>query len=143
MGYKFLEGLAIADVAVEATGKSIDQAFAQAALAMFDVQTNVKKIPHKISKTVKIKSEDKKSLLFDWLSKLIYMRDIERMFFSKFEVKIKKIHDKTFELDATIYGDRIDVREHEMRTEVKGISYTMMEIQEAKNLCKIRFVLDV
>jgi SHS2 domain-containing protein len=142
MSFKFLEGMATADVAVEATGKTLEDAFAQAALALFEVQTNVKKVKPDVPKEIEIKSEDKKSLLFDWLSKLLYLRDIQRMFFSKFEVKIKKLNND-FQLNAIAYGERIDIKEHEMKTEVKGISYTQMEIQEKHGKARIVVVFDV
>jgi SHS2 domain-containing protein len=142
MPFKFLEGIAIADVAIEATGKTLEEAFAEAALAMFEVQTDTKKVEHSISKRIEIKSEDKKSLLFDWISELIYLRDIEDMFFSKFDVEIGKLDDK-FRLIANAYGEKIDVKKHELRTEVKGVSYTQMEIEEKSDECKIRFILDV
>jgi SHS2 domain-containing protein len=142
MSFKFLEGIATADVAIEATGKTIEEAFAEAALAMFEVQTNTRKVKPLISKKVEIKSEDKKSLLFDWLSKLIYLRDIEKMFFKKFDVKIKQI-DNNFRLDAVIYGEKIDIEKHELKVEVKGVSYTQMEIQERPGKAKIKVILDV
>jgi len=138
MSFKFLEGIATADVAIEATGKNLEEAFAEAALAMFEVQTNTKKVKPSISKNVSIKSEDKKSLLFDWLSRLIYLRDVEKMFFSRFDVKINKL-----KLDAKIYGEKIDRKKHEIKIEVKGVSYTQMKIEEKPNECKIRVVLDV
>ena len=138
MSFKFLEGIATADVAIEATGKNLEEAFAEAALAMFEVQTNTKKVKPSILKNVSIKSEDKKSLLFDWLSRLIYLRDVEKMFFSRFDVKINKL-----KLDAKIYGEKIDRKKHEIKIEVKGVSYTQMKIEEKPNECKIRVVLDV
>jgi SHS2 domain-containing protein len=142
MSFKFLEGIATADVAIEATGKTLEEAFAEAALAMFEVQTNTRKVEPLISKKVEIRSEDKKSLLFDWLSKLIYLRDIEKMFFKKFDVKIKQV-DNNFRLDAVIYGEKIDVEKHELKVEVKGVSYTQMEIQEKPGKAKIKVILDV
>ena len=142
MAFKFLEGIATADVAIEATGKTLGEAFAEAALAMFEVQTDTKKVKPKISKKVEIKSEDKKSLLFDWLSKLIYLRDVEKMFFSKFHVKIKKL-GKNFKLDANVYGEKIDAKKHEFKVEVKGVSYTQMEIEEKSNKSRIKVILDV
>jgi SHS2 domain-containing protein len=142
MPFKFLENIATADFAIEATGKTIEEAFEEAALAMFEIQTNTKKVRPISKKEVKIQSEDKKSLLFDWLSKLLYLRDIEKMFFSKFEVKIEKKNDG-FELNADIYGERIDVKEHELKTEVKGVSYTQMEINEKPSKCKIIVIFDV
>ena len=141
MPFKFLEGIATADVAIEATGKTLERAFAEAALAMFEVQTNTKKVRSKTSKEVRIQSEDKKSLLFDWLSKLIYLRDVEKMFFSKFDVKIEKKNEK-FTLLGNVYGERISSK-HELKVEVKGVSYTQMKIEEKPNKCKIRVILDV
>jgi SHS2 domain-containing protein len=142
MSFKFLEGIATADVAIEATGKTLEEAFAEAAVAMFEVQTDTKRIKPTISKEIKIKSEDKKSLLFDWLSKLIYLRDVERMFFSEFDVKIKEV-DGEFKLVAKAYGEKIDFEKHQLKIEVKGVSYTQMEIEEKQNKCRIRVVLDV
>jgi len=142
MSFKFLEGIATADVAIEATGKNIEEAFAEAAVAMFEVQTDTKRIKPTISKEIKIKSEDKKSLLFDWLSKLIYLRDVERMFFSEFDVKIKEV-DGEFKLVAKAYGEKIDFEKHQLKIEVKGVSYTQMEIEEKPNKCRIIVVLDV
>ncbi|OGI12106.1 hypothetical protein A3K64_02095 [Candidatus Micrarchaeota archaeon RBG_16_36_9] len=142
MSFKFLEGIATADVAIEATGKTLEKAFAEAALAMFEVQTNTKKVKPEISKKVEIQSEDKKSLLFDWLSKLIYLKDIEKMFFSKFDVRINKINNN-FKLSADIYGEKIDIKKHELKVEVKGVSYTQMEIKEKQGKCKIIVILDV
>jgi len=142
MSFRFLEGIATADIAIEATGKNLEEAFAEAALAMFEVQANTKKVKPSIPKKVEIKSEDNKSLLFDWLSKLIYLRDVERMFFSKFEVEIKKMKNG-FELNAKIYGEKIDYEKHEIKIEVKGVSYTQMEIKEKAKKCVIKFILDV
>ena len=142
MSFKFLEGIATADVAIEATGKTLEEAFAEAAVAMFEVQTDTKRIKPTISKEIKIKSEDKKSLLFDWLSKLIYLRDVERMFFSEFDVKIKEV-DGEFKLVAKAYGEKIDFEKHQSKVEVKGVSYTQMEIEEKPNKCRIIVVLDV
>jgi SHS2 domain-containing protein len=142
MSFKFLEGIATADVAIEATGKTLEKAFAEAAVAMFEVQTNTKKIKPAISKEIRIKSEDKKSLLFDWLSRLIYLRDVEKMFFSKFDVNIKEVEGK-FRLVAKAYGEKIDSKRHTLKIEVKGVSYTLMEIEEKPEKCRIRVILDV
>jgi SHS2 domain-containing protein len=63
------------------------------------------------------------------------------MFFCEFDVKIKKLKGG-FELNAKIFGEKMDHEKHEFKTEVKGVSYTQMKIEENKE-CKIRFILDV
>jgi len=141
MRFKFLEGLAIADIAFEAYGKSLDEAFENAALAVFEVQANTKKIGKKLSKNVKIDAENKEALLFDWLSELLYLRDVHNMLFSKFDVKILE-KNKRFFLVAKIYGEKIDRKKHQLKTEVKAVSYHMMKIQK-NGKYKIRVILDV
>lgn len=138
MKFKFLEDIATADVAFEAYGKTMEEAYSNAALAMFEVQTDTEKVKPSISKDVEIVSESKESLLFDWLSELIYLRDTQNMFFSKFDIKIEK--NKNFKLTGKIYGEKIE--RHEKRTEVKGVSYQMMKIEEKPEF-KVRVILDV
>jgi SHS2 domain-containing protein len=138
MKFKFLEDIATADVAFEAYGETLEEAFGNAALAMFEVQTDTEKVKPAISKDVEIVSESKESLLFDWLSELLYLRDTQNMFFSKFEIKIEK--NNNFRLTGKIYGEKIEGRE--LRTEVKGVSYQMMKIEEEPEF-KIRVILDV
>lgn len=142
MRFRFLENVATADVAFEAFGKTLEEAFSNAALAMFEVETDVKKVKSKIKKELFIQAENKEALLFDWLSELIFLTEKENMFFSKFDVKIEKIDDK-LKLIAEIYGEKIDKDKHELRTDVKGVSYHMMQIEEKPNQCKVRVLLDV
>lgn len=138
MKFKFLEGIATADVAFEAYGKTLEEAYSNAALAMFEVQTDTEKVKPSISKDIELVSENKESLLFDWLSELLYLRDTQSMFFSKFEIKIET--NKNLKLTGKVYGERIEG--HEKRTEVKGVSYQMMKIEEKPEF-KIRVILDV
>lgn len=142
MRFKFLEGIAIADVAFEAYGKSLEEAFSNAALAMFEVETNTKKVKPKIKKKVKVEGEDLQALLFDWLSELLFLGGIKRMFFSKFNVKIKKLNGR-HKLNAEVYGEKIDRKRHELKVEVKAVSYQMMQVIDKPKNCKVRVILDV
>ena len=138
MKFRFLEDIATADVAFEAFGKTLEEAFENAALATFEVQTDVEKVKPSISKKVELVSENKEALLFDWLSELLYLRDTNSMFFSNFEIKIEQ--GDRLKLTGNVYGDKIEG--YELRTEVKGVSYQMMKIEEKPEF-KVRVILDV
>ncbi|MBN2203232.1 MAG: archease [Candidatus Aenigmarchaeota archaeon] len=138
MKFRFLDDFATADVAFEAYGKTLNEAFSNSALAMFEVQTDVKTVEPLVSKKVELVSENKESLLFDWLSELLYLRDTSSMFFSKFDIKIEG--KDRFKLTGKVFGDKIEG--HELRTEVKGVSYQMMKIEDGPEF-KIRVILDV
>ncbi len=55
-----------ADIGYWAYGKTLEEAFENSALAMFNVITNVKKVDKKEIREFTIESEDKVSLLYDF-----------------------------------------------------------------------------
>ena len=72
--YEFLEHTA--DIKVRAYGKTLEQAFINAAYALTNIVTKdkIKKI---IEKTIKVESEDEKSLLYDFLEQFLILIDSE------------------------------------------------------------------
>ena len=58
MPFKFIEDIAIADVAFEATGKNLDELFKSAAQAVIESMANPKTVKPVISKKIKKKAKD-------------------------------------------------------------------------------------
>ena len=140
MKFKFLEELDIADVAFEAYGKDLEELFANAALAMFEVMVNTRQIKSKIEKEVKVDGIDLKSLMFNWLNKLLVFVDSENLAFSHFDVEI---NEKKLVLKAVCKGEKIDRKKHETKTVVKAATYHKMEIKKVKNLWRAQVILDI
>lgn len=136
--FKFVD-ITTADVAFEAYGKNLNELFANAALAMFEVMVNTKQIKQKIGKEVKVKGNDLQSLMFNWLNELLVFVDSENLAFSKFEVKV---NEKNLELEAICYGEEINPEKHETRTEVKAATMHKM-IVEKTNGWKAQVILDI
>ena len=88
MKYRFLDHTA--DVMFEAYGKNLNEVFRNSALAVFDVQCDLKKVKRKIKKKIKLKNENAEDLLFDFLEELIYLKDARYMLFGRFDIGIKK-----------------------------------------------------
>lgn len=140
MRYKFLDHTA--DVMFEAYGKNLNEVFRNAALAVFDVQCNLKKIGEKIKKRIKLKNESAEDLLFDFLGELIYLKDAKYLVFGKFDVKIKEKKGKYF-LDATACGEKINPKKHELKTDVKAITLHEFFLKKTKNGWRCRVLLDI
>ena len=119
-----------ADVEFESYGATLEKAFENAALALFGVMTNIKKVKPKIKKKINIESEDLESLLYDFLEKFLILLDSENMVFSKFDVKKITMNEKSkkFKLKAEAYGEKFDEKRHESKTLVKAITYHGMHI---------------
>jgi len=138
--FEFLD-FATADIAFKAYGKTLGEAFGNAALAMFEVMFDTSKIKPIEEKKVELEGEDLKSLLFDFLSELLYIFDVEKLIFSNFEVEVRKEGEK-YKLKASCKGEKL--REGmEAKTEVKAVTYHHMEIKKEDNLWIVQVVLDV
>ena len=136
--FKFID-ITTADVAFEAYGKDLNELFANAALAMFEVMVNVKQIEPKVERKIKVKGDDLLSLLFEWLNELLFYYGAENLAFSKFEVEV---NEKSFELEAICWGEEIDPAKHETKTEVKACTMHKMKI-EKNEIWKTRVILDI
>ncbi len=138
--FEFLD-FATADIAFRAYGKTLSEAFGNAALAMFEVMFDTSKIQPILEKKVVVEGEDLESLLFDFLSELLYIFDVDKLVFCKFDVNISKEGDK-YMLTAVCKGQKLK-EGMEAKTEVKAVTYHHMEIKKEEDYWVIQVVLDV
>ncbi len=141
--YEFFD--VTADVGYRAYGKSLGNAFENAAIAMFEVITDTSNVKPKIEKLIQLEAEDKYAILYDWLSELLFFHDSEYMVFSKFNVKINsKVEEgeKKYLLKASAFGEEFDPDRHERRSEVKAVTFHMMDIKVDKMFI-LQVILDI
>ena len=138
-----------ADIGFYAYGKSLEEAYENAGLAMFNVITDIDKVKKVESKEFEIVSEDLVSLLYDYLEELLFFQDTEFMFFSDFKVNIEKIADaessdlENYKLVCSAYGEEINWDVHSPKSEVKAITFHKMCVKEDEGLFKLRAILDL
>jgi len=141
-GYEFLDHTA--DVQVKSWGATLEEAFAQTAYGLMATMTpNLKKIDTIEEKKIKVEAEDKEALLFDFLSEFLYIFDVEGLLFSQIKVKEIKQVENNFKLEAILKGEKFNKEKHEIGIEVKAITYSFMEINEAKDRVEIKIVFDI
>jgi len=139
--FEFLEHMA--DAYVAAYGKDLSEAFESAALAMFDVMTEVEKVKAEVEDYVKVEAEDEYALLYSWLEDLIAKSDINGMLYSRFKVsKIDETSDG-LRLEAKIWGEKFNSEKHPQKVGVKAVTYHRMEILKELNKVTLRFILDI
>jgi len=141
ISYEFLEHTA--DAYVAAYGKDLAEAFESAAVAMFDVMTEVEKVKAEVKDYVEVEAEDEYALLYSWLEDLLVKSDINRMLYSKFKISsIEKTSDG-FRLKAKIWGEKFNPKKHPQKVGVKAVTYHRMEILKEPNKVTLRFILDI
>lgn len=137
--YEYLPHTAEAKFA--AYGKTLEEAFSHAALAMENIIVDTEKVKAKIKKKITIETKHLKALLYDFLQELLVLFDSER--FALYCVSSLHIQQKgsDYILEATVSGD--DAQYYEIHSGVKSVTYNEMEIVQDKNGWKIVVVLDV
>ncbi len=140
--FRFLD-IATADMAFEAFGSDLNELFENCGIALMEVMTDTSKIEPEREISFAVKGHDLQSLLFDFLSELIYYKDTEGLVFSRFVVEIEK--GKDFRLKCSAFGEKWRRTKHEVRTEVKAATYNQMVVEKLpdKDEWRAQVVLDV
>ena len=139
--YIFLDDIATADVAIESRGDTLEELFTASAMATFEVMSDTSSIQPEIKKNLHLEHSEIDGLLFDWLAEIIYLKDSEFMLFGKYDLKITK--DTNYQLDAEILGEKINQSKHDLRCDVKAITFHLFEVYEKNGKWISRFILDI
>ncbi|MCU0914282.1 MAG: archease [Planctomycetes bacterium] len=111
------------DIGVRGVGPTREEAFAQAALALTSVITELGKVQAEEAVDIECKEDDEELLFLCWLSALLYEMDTRGMLFSRFEVEAVAGGIK-----ARAWGEPVDVARHEPAVEVKAATYADLKV---------------
>lgn len=138
--YEFLYH--IADAKFRAFGLTLEEAFENAALAMFNVMIDTSSLKASEERRVELTSTDIKMLLVDWLSELLYLFEVDEIIFSEFRIeKIKTGED--FSLKGIASGVPIDLSHHKFDTQVKAVTLHELEVeQDETGRFRVQVVVD-
>lgn len=127
-----------ADIGIRGFGNTMEEAFGNAALALYSVMVNINKVKQQEKKSLAAAAPDTELLLVEWLNSLLSLSDVERIVFSKFEVAIEGSV-----LRGTAWGESLDRVRHEPKVEVKGATYHMLSVKREAGRFVAQCVVDV
>jgi SHS2 domain-containing protein len=131
-----------ADVGVRGYGSTLEEAFVNAAKAMFSVMTDLLKVKPAEEVAVEVEAEDLEALLVAWLNELLAISSIRRMLFSDFKVAVERLNG-LLKLRAAAYGERVDPSRHDLRTEVKAATYALVKVGRVDGKYVAQLLLDI
>jgi SHS2 domain-containing protein len=140
-GHRLLEH--VTDAYIEAWGPTLERAFAQAAEGLSETMVNLETINPIREERVQVEGHDKKELLYNWLEQLLLEFDIKEMVYALYDVSIRSDIPKVFLLNGKMKGEKYDPQKHGAKTEIKGVTYHLMEIRENTREVRARFILDL
>ena len=65
------------------------------------------------------------------------------MVYASYDISIASDGPTLFDLHAKVRGEKYDREKHGARTEVKGVTYHLMAIEESAKEARVRFILDL
>ena len=125
MPFEYLDHTA--DVGLRGIGETIEEAFSEAAKAMFNLMVDVDQVTAKQSLKVFRNARTPELLLVEWLSELLTQKDLTGLYCSRFCVDIAEKPDG-LRLEATAWGESLDLSRHCVKIEVKGVTYSGLHV---------------
>lgn len=127
-----------ADIGVRGIGRSLDEAFEQAAMALTAAIADPRRIDARDTVAVRCNAPDPALLLVDWLNALVYEMATGDMLFAAFDVDTD---GRT--LTATCRGEPLDRPRHRPVVEVKGATQTALQVGPVNGTWVAQCVVDV
>ena len=112
-----------ADMGVRGVGRTEEEAFAQAALALTGVITPPETVRGVQAVEISCAAPDRELLLVDWLNAVIFEMATRHLVFGRYEV-----HLEGNTLTARCFGEPVDLIRHERAVEPKGATFTSLEV---------------
>ncbi len=125
-----------ADMMVKAYGDTLEECFANAAYALFDQTVDLSNIGTDEEISIRVSGMDDEDRLYSFLAEMLFIEDCDNLILKEFDV--------SFEDDDVVCmarGETLDRSKHRIRSEVKAITYHMMEID--RKLPSVTVIFDV
>ena len=143
MSYRYLENIAIADVAFEAWGDTMEEMFVAAADATMNVMVeDLNTIADKERRLICVEADAIDMLLFQMLQELIYYKDAEQLLLRVPEVHIQRQKDD-LTLNAEAYGEKLNPDKHELIADVKAVTLHLFKVEETSQGWTATVILDI
>lgn len=140
--FRFLDDIAIADIAFEAEGDSAEELFVGATRALLEVLANPVTIADTWQRQVLKREGNLDDLLIEWLSEIVYWKDAAGVVFRDAPLTLRG-ENGGWTMKATLIGAPVDGERQELRNDVKGITKHRYRMERNDAMWKVTVVVDV
>jgi SHS2 domain-containing protein len=143
MPYRFIDEIATADVAFEATGARLEDIFTAAADALLGVMVADREtIDDGRRAFVTLEAESTEMLLFDFLQELIFLKDRDQVLLRVHRIEIK-LRAGGCQLHTELAGERLDYARHDLLVDVKAVTMHQFRLAQTPTGWCARVILDI
>ena len=138
MSYKYLEHST--DAFIEVKAKTLEEAFSVAGKSVVETIIDLDNIQEIEEKNINVKGRNLLNLLYNWLEEIVTITITDGFAIGNFSVNIKK--DDEYEIISKISGEKLDLKKHNFKVEIKSPTFHLMEIKENDEVI-MRYLLDL
>jgi SHS2 domain-containing protein len=128
-----------ADVGFLAYGGTLEELFANAALAMMSLACELEAVRQTLSRAIEVTAADWESLLFAWLAEILGAADGEQMVFCRADVKALSSNRAA----GIVYGEKFDKTRHRAGTYIKAVTLHQFRVEKTAEGWRAQVYLDV
>jgi SHS2 domain-containing protein len=141
--YRFRDDIAIADVAFEAMGKTLEEVFIAAADATMNVMVeDLATIGHSQEFVIELAHDQLDLLLFSFLNEIVFLKDARRLLLRVESLSIKRA-TSGFTLKGTVYGEVLDPLRHPLIVDVKAVTLHRFSLKQTDAGWEAFVILDI
>ena len=140
--FRFLDDVALADLAFDAEGDTVQEVFEAASQAVMEAMADPETVGATWTRRVEHAGSDLAELLFDWLSDIVYWKDAAGVVFSRVAISVTQAGAE-WRLAATLTGEPVNRATQELRNDVKGVTKHLYRLHQDTGRWRVRVVLDV
>ena len=138
MSYKYLEHST--DAFIEVRAKNLEEAFSVAGKSVVETIIDSNNIQEIEEKNIEVKGRNLLNLLYNWLEEIVTITIADGFAIRNFSVNIKK--NKEYQIISNISGEKLDIKKHNFKVEIKSPTFHLMEIEENDEIT-MRYLLDL
>jgi len=138
MSHKYLEHST--DAFIEVKAKTLEEAFSVAGKSVVETIIDSDNIQGIEEKNINVKGRNLLNLLYNWLEEVVTITITEGFAISNFTVNIKK--NDSYEIISKIFGEKLDLKKHNFKVEIKSPTFHLMEIKENDEIT-MQYILDL
>jgi SHS2 domain-containing protein len=127
------------DLGMVVYGQDLQELFAHAAWAMFDLMSDVTTIRPQHTVMLSVSATDLEDLLVRWLGELLYLYDTQRLLCCIFTFATLE----PTRLTATVAGEPLDATRHPIDTEIKAVTYHQIAVEQVEGRWQARVIFDL
>ena len=140
--FRFLDDIAVADLAFEAEGDSVEELFCAATDALLETLADPLTVAATWEHKIEHVNGEPDELLFEWLSDLVYWKDAAGVVFHDVDLSVSR-KGTAWRLVALLRGAPVDQTTQTLRNDVKGVTKHLYEVKQQGAGWYARVVVDV